>query len=82
VEVEAEGKPPQRLGAGDYFGEIALLRPVPRTATVVARKDGELLTLDRDEFVTAVTGHQESLEAADAVIGARLGSLRTGRASL
>jgi hypothetical protein len=49
---------------------------------VVAREDGELLTLDRDEFVTAVTGHPESLSAADAVIGARLGSLRTGRASL
>lgn len=82
VDVAAEGKALRSLGPGEYFGEIALLRPVPRTATVIAREDSELLTLDRDEFVSAVTGHPESREAADAVIGARLGSLRAGRASL
>jgi CRP-like cAMP-binding protein len=82
VEVAADGKPLRTLGPGEHFGEIALLRAVPRTATVVARQDGELLTLDRDEFVAAVTGHPESREAADAVIGARLGTLRAGMASL
>jgi MFS family permease len=82
VEAAAEGQPLRMLGVGEYFGEIALLRSVPRTATVVAREDGELLTLDRDEFVAAVTGHPESREAADAVIGARLGTLRAGMASL
>jgi MFS family permease len=82
VEVAADGKPLRTLGPGEHFGEIALLREVPRTATVVAREDSELLTLDRDEFVAAVTGHPESREAADAVIGARLGTLRAGMASL
>jgi MFS family permease len=82
VEVAAEGKPLRALGPGEYFGEIALLRKVPRTASVVAKEDSELLTLDRDEFVAAVTGHPESREAADAVIGARLGTLRAGMASL
>jgi MFS family permease len=82
VEVAAHGKPLRTLGPGEYFGEIALLRPVPRTATVIARADAELLTLDRDEFVAAVTGHPDSREAADAVIGARLGTLRSGMASL
>ena len=82
VDVSADGRPLTTLGAGEYFGEIALLRAVPRTATVVASEDTELFTLERDEFVAAVTGHPESKEAADAVIGARLGTLRTGLASI
>jgi MFS family permease len=82
VDVSVGGRPTAKLGSGDYFGEIALLRQVPRTATVVARTDVELYSLDRDEFVTAVTGHPESRDAADAVIGARLGTLRSGMASI
>jgi len=82
VDVRVGGRPATELGPGDYFGEIALLREVPRTATVVASTDVELFTLDRDEFVAAVTGHPESRDAADAVIGARLGTLRSGMASI
>jgi MFS family permease len=82
LEVRAGGRLLTNLGPSDYFGEIALLRAVPRTATVVAKSDAQLFTLDRDEFVAAVTGHPESREAADAVIGARLGQLRPGMASL
>ena len=82
VDVTSDGQHVSTLGKGDYFGEIALLRDVPRTATVTARGDVELRALERDEFLGAVTGHVESVEAADAVIANRLGGLRSGVASV
>jgi MFS family permease len=82
VEVRVDDRPAQRLGPGAYFGEIALLKDVPRTATVVASTDVDLLALSRDMFVTSVTGHPESTEAAHAVIASRLASLRPGIGSV
>jgi MFS family permease len=82
LEVRVDDSLAQRVGPGDHFGEIALLEDVPRTATVVAVTDVDLLTLDRDVFVTAVTGHAESKDAAHAVIASRLGSLRPDIASV
>ena len=82
VDVTSDGQHVSTLGKGDYFGEIALLRDVPRTATVTAKGDVELYALERDEFLGAVTGHAESVEAADAVIANRLGGLRSGVASV
>jgi hypothetical protein len=74
VEIAPDGGPPKTLGRGAYFGEIALLRDVPRTATVTTRTGVELYLLERDVFIAAVTGHAPSAEAADAVIATRLGS--------
>jgi MFS family permease len=73
VEILVDDEPPRREGEGAYFGEIALLRDVPRTATVRAATDADLFALDRDDFLPAVTGHAASTQAADAVIGSRLG---------
>jgi predicted MFS family arabinose efflux permease len=73
VEVVLDGQPARREGAQTYFGEIALLRDVPRTATVRAATDVALYALDRDDFLPAVTGHAGSAQAAEAVIGSRLG---------
>jgi MFS family permease len=74
VAVALDGRPQVTLGRGAYFGEIALLRDVPRTATVTALVEVELYALERDVFIAAVTGHAPSAEAADAVIAGRLGS--------
>jgi len=74
AEVHAAGKAPAPMGPGDSFGEIALLRDIPRTASVSATGDVVAYALDRDAFVCAVTGDRQSARAADAVIGERLGA--------
>jgi MFS family permease len=72
VEVLIDGRHVRDEGPGESFGEIALLRGRPRTATIRASEDTELVVLDRDFFLAAVTGHAASREAADHVIAGRL----------
>jgi MFS family permease len=62
----------RKLGVGDYFGEIALLRDVPRTATVRAVVDGQLYALERADFLAAVTSHSAARVAGEAVVEERL----------
>jgi MFS family permease len=58
-----------------YVGEIALLRDIPRTATVRARTGASLWALEREDFLDAVTGHARSRASADEVAVARLGAV-------
>jgi uncharacterized membrane protein YhaH (DUF805 family) len=66
--VSQDGVVVAELGPGNGFGEIALLRHVPRTATVTA--EGELTTfvISRLDFMTFVAGHP-SAAAAVANVG-------------
>ena len=57
---------------GDFFGELALLRDIPRTATVIATTRSRLYALERDDFLAAVTGHSAVRAAGEAVVEERL----------
>jgi MFS family permease len=72
VDVTPVGAGVTSLSRGDFFGEVALLRNVPRTATVAARTDARLVALDRKAFLTAVAEHSAASAEAELVVGGRL----------
>ena len=72
VAVSQDGRSVATLGAGTYFGEIALLHDMPRVATVTAVTHASLLALDRGEFLESLTNHPKSHEAVEAVAEERL----------
>jgi CRP-like cAMP-binding protein len=53
-------------------GEIALLRAIPRTATVTAHTPATVYELNRDPFLTAVLGHAPTQRQADSIADTRL----------
>jgi MFS family permease len=74
VEVIKHGRVIAVLGRGEGFGEIALLDDVPRTATVKARSDVLLYTLEREPFAVALTGHAPTASVAHAIADQRVES--------
>jgi MFS family permease len=77
----AAGSHRATLGAGDYFGEIALLRAIPRTATVTAATECRLYALAGSDFLAAVTGHAAAEQAAREVAESRLAADRAPQAT-
>jgi Cyclic nucleotide-binding domain len=71
-EVRQDGRLIRECGRGDGVGEIALLRSIPRTATVTARTDGTVYELGREPFLTAVLGHAATERQADRATAALL----------
>ena len=74
--VEGDGSAITTLGPGDSFGEIALLRRVPRTATVRADEDLRLESLRGDRFVAVMTGSRRGDAAASAHVDEMLRPVR------
>ncbi len=64
VDVVGDGRVVATLGPGEGFGEIALLRRIPRTATVVARSDVRLRALLSDRFLPVIVGYTPSAREA------------------
>jgi CRP-like cAMP-binding protein len=72
VEISLDGRVLATEQRGGSFGEIALLRDVPRTATAIAPSGAELYAIRREDFLAALTRHTPALEAADALVSVRL----------
>jgi hypothetical protein len=70
--VRRNGEEIRQLGAGDGFGEIGLLRDVPRTASVVAESRLELRTIHRADFLGPVTGYASAARTATEVVAGHL----------
>jgi CRP-like cAMP-binding protein len=64
VEVLGDGARIRTQGPGESFGETALLRDVPRTATVRTLESTRLLAIERHRFLQSVTGHADSHDVA------------------
>jgi hypothetical protein len=82
AEVLGDGRRIGTLGGHDSFGEIALLRDLPRTSEVRASTALDLYALDRDALVPAVNGYRAATTEADEAIGRMLATFHPAGAAL
>jgi MFS family permease len=80
LDVRQDGRFVRRCGRGDGVGEIALLRDVPRTATVTAHTLATVYQLNREPFLTAVLGHAPTQRQAGRIADTRLATGASPRA--
>lgn len=73
-----ESRPVARLHKGQFFGEMAILRDTPRTATVKAMAPTTLLAMDRGAFRGLVAQSLATTEDFDQLIHRRLSELGVG----
>lgn len=72
LDVHQDGRFLRRCGRGDGVGEIALVRDVPRTATITAHTSATVYRLGREPFLAAVLGHPPTRQQAGRIADARL----------
>jgi MFS family permease len=66
------GKPLSTMTRGECFGEIALLRDVPRTASVTALEDSVLHAIEREDFLAAMSGDTELMTRTESLAARRI----------
>ena len=71
IRVERGGATVAVLGRGEGFGEIALLRDVPRTASCIASGASALFALDKPSFLSALSHHPAVRAEAERLSAAR-----------
>lgn len=77
--TEPEGTPIALLGEGHAFGEMALLSGGPRTATIRAVEDTELLEIAQDDFARLAASDRKIADAAQRISHERaISNLRAG----
>ena len=72
LDVVCDGRELRRLHRGEGFGELALLREVPRTATVTACADSRLYALGKACFLASVGSHPRAVTEAERLVAERL----------
>jgi MFS family permease len=75
VEVFVDGRQVRAEGPGEYFGEIALLRGGPRTATVRAATPVTVVALERDDFLEGIGSQVRTTREVEAVVVERLAAV-------
>jgi len=79
-EDEGQTRTVAQLQKGQFFGEMAILRDMPRTATVKATKPTTLLAMERDGFRSLIAQSLATTEDFDQIIQRRMEELAPARA--